>query len=196
MNRAVRALASVAVFLLIFNVFYTVAPLPFRIVSIEDVERFAPKAYCAPDDRPDRLLAAAKVWKGYTVIEYWYHWPYDGYERRDDWEPVLLLIDGDEVKAVAHRIHYNWRVAYSFPTEDGLPVVTFLYLWHTPMLKEPGEGYVSAGVSPVLGNPPEDIDVGEVFGYGLLPTESAIAAATLYGLLAAGVTYFVTGRIF
>ena len=188
----ISALSGIIAFFLVFNLFYTVMPYPFMISTVEDVYNFQPKAYTHPADEPDKLIAKANSWRGYKVIEYWYHWPYDGHELRDDWEPVIILIDGDDVKVVAHRIHYNWRLAFTFPKDGVKPVVTFAALWHTPYLKDPPEDWVEVGIKPVIGEPPENVDYDELFGVGVYPSQSAIAAAVIYATLAAFAMFFIS----
>ena len=187
---------AIVVFLLVFNAFYIVAPVPFEIAKIDEVYHFAPKGYVHSADRPDKVIAWPSAWKGYKVVEYWYHWPYDGYEAKDDWEPVILLIDQSSVKAVAVRVHYAWRVAYAFPKEGDKPVVSFLALWHTPLLREPSDGvWVEVDKKPVVEKPPEDVDYAKVFGIAFSPTESALASAFTFGILAGATSYLLVGLL-
>jgi len=195
-NKTTIALTtSVLSFLFIFNLFYTVAPYPIQIASLEDVQKFAPKGYVHPADQPDKIVVWFDTWKGYKVIEYWYHWNYDGHEIKDDWEPVILLIDGNVTKAVAVRMHYMWRVAYTFPEEDGKLVVSFATLWHTPYLKYPNPDWSEVKVNPVLSQPPEDIDYTKVFGLGFSPTESALASALIFGFIGAVFAFFLVRMV-
>ena len=183
-------LASLA-FLAVFNLFYTIAPYPISIVSIDDVYKFAPSGYTKLDDGPEKIVSKLSTWRGYEVIEYWYYWPYDGYEKKDDWEPVVLVIK-DNVKAVAVRIHYSWRVSFVFP-QDGLkPVVTFNHLWHTPFLKEPPPDWEEVKIKPVIGIPPEKLDYDSIFGFGFLPTQSAIVSAMIFGCVAFIAVYYLS----
>ncbi len=195
-NKTIALTASVLTFLIIFNLFYTVTPYPIQIASLEEVRRFTPKGYVHPVDQPDKLIAWIGGWKGYKVIEYWYHWNYDGHEIKDDWEPVILLIDGNLTRAVAVRMHYTWRVAYIFPEEDGRPVVSFATLWHTPYLKYSDPDWVEVNVNPVLSQPPEDVDYTKVFGWGFSPTESALASALIFGVMGAVFMFFLVKNIF
>ena len=195
LRRLAPYIAGISAFFVVFNLFYTTTPYPFAVVTAEDITKFAPNAYVASGDEPERIVATSSMWRGYKVMEYWYYWPYDGHVKKDDWEPIIVLVDGDSIKAVAHRIHYNWRVSYAFPTEDGKPVVSFMYLWHTPMLKVES-GYRKVTIIPEIGEPPEDVNYNEVFGYGLLPTESALTAALTYGFAAAVITTVVFRNLF
>jgi len=191
----VPAVAAILTLLVVFNIFYSIVPSPITIVSIDEVLHFAPKAYVHPYEQPDEIVATEKSWRGYKVIEYWYKWSYDGPEARDDWEPVILLIDGDHVKAVISRIHYSWRISYTFPMDGDRPIVTFLYGYHTPALRPPLSDWVEVTTPITLGSPPESVNYDEVFGWSILPTESALASAMVLSILAASVIYILVREL-
>ena len=182
---------SIVTFLLVFNFFYSLAPV-FIPFTIEDVYKYAPNGYVYPSDKPDKIVAHYTTYNNLRVFEYWYHWSYDGYEKRDDWEPVVVYVNDDTVHAVAFRIHYNWRVIYSPPVEDGTHVrITFGYLWHTPTIVQPPKGYVKVDLKPVIGQPPETLDHDKIIGIPS-PFESAFVSAVTYATISAVVVYFVS----
>jgi len=185
---------SIVTFLLVFNFFYGLAPI-FIPFTIEDVYKYTPNGYVYPSDKPDKIVAHYTVHGSYRVFEYWYHWPYDGYEKRDDWEPVVVYVKDNSVHAVAFRIHYNWRVIYSPPVEEDTHVrITFGYLWHTPTIATPPHGYVKVDLKPVIGQPPETLDHGKIIGIPS-PLESAFVSAVTYATISAVVVYFVSSFV-
>ena len=174
-------------FLVVFNtfysVFYVVVPL-----SVEDVNRFTPEAYVRFDDQPDSVIAHLTQYGRLKVIEYWYHWNYDGFEERDDYEPVVVYVLDDEVYAVASRIHYQWSVDYNPPVVNRTHVlVSFAYLWHTPMFINPlSPDWVKVNVSPVIGDPPEDLNHFDIISkYSVFP-------AVVFGLFAGFIVYLIS----
>ncbi|RLI84681.1 hypothetical protein DRP07_00220 [Archaeoglobales archaeon] len=183
---------SIISFILVFDLFYTLTPYPIKITA-DDVTIFSPSCYAASGDEPHKLVAKLSYWNGYEVIEYWYYWPYDGNQPVDDWEPVILLIKNNTVEAVAVRIHYNWRVSYSFPLEGVKPIVSFSQLYHTPLLTKL-EGYERVLIYPTSGPIPEDVNYWWVFGLSL-PVYSAITNALFYGLISAAVVFLISRKI-
>lgn len=194
-SSVISTLISIITFFFVFNTFYSISPTPITIVTMEDVNTFAPKAYVHPYEQPVKILANEKSWRGYKVIEYWYMWNYDGPDVRPDWEPVILLIDGGHVKAVISRIHYSWRVLYEFPTDGVKPIVTFLYGYHTPTFRPPLSDWVEVTTPVLIGTPPENINYDEVLGWSILPTESAIASAVVLGIASASIVYIIAREI-
>ena len=183
---------SIASFIVVFNFFYSIVPPPIGVATTY-ITKFSPSTYIYAGDEYDMLIGKISEWDGYIVLEYWYHWPYDGPEKRDDWEPVVLLVSGGEVKAVASRAHYNWRVLYVFPVENEKPKVVFLKEWHTPLFLEYlPENYYKLSRGVVIRDPPEILDYGAIFGAYPDPTKSALASALIYGSIIAVVIYTLT----
>jgi len=175
-------------FLLVFNFFHTVVPtfIPF---TVEDVYRYSPDAYSRFDDKPDRIIVKISQVGDVIAIEYWYHWGYDGFEKRDDYEPVIVYVKDGEVYAVAVRIHYQWRVNFN-PTLNGShAVITFAYLWHTPLFMNPPEGWVKIDDRFEFGKAPEVIDHLEIVG------RYSINSAVLFGIIAGISTYLISREI-
>ena len=191
MNKADLASLAIAciVAFLTFNFFYTVTITPFG------VNLHTPLSYCAPDDKPIKLIVQAKENNGLIAYEFWYEWPYDGWYKRVDWEPVIVYVKGDSVYAVAVRTHYNWRVDFHPPVKDGRPIITFAYRWHTPLLKSPPKGYVVVNLTPVFSKPPEDVDPSSIIGIPT-PFSNAFASAILYATIAFTIAFLSTDLIF
>jgi len=183
-------LASVLAFILVFNFFYNVLlPPPFTVASIE---QFTPKAYVAPDDQPIKIIVKPTYHGSLRVFEFWYLWPYDGWVKKEDWEPVIVYVKDDHVYAVAFRIHYNWRVSFDPPIVNGTHVrIAFAYRYHTPLLTPPPHGWVEVKTKPEVGQPPEKIDHNMIIGIPN-PLDNAFTAGLIYGLISAVVTYFST----
>ena len=66
------------------------------------------------------------------VVIYWFHWPYDGPIRRDDYEPVAVIRGGVKLAA---RPHYRLVWTDDVYMRGGLPTVVFLTDWHSPTIK-------------------------------------------------------------
>lgn len=197
----VPILAGITAFLFIFNVFYTVAPYPiapFEAAGMEEIRELAPRGYAYPGDMPENVSASTDSWKGYKVINYWYCWGYDGYNyNMTDCEPVILLIEEGEVKSVAVRAHYNWRVIEDFPEEDGRVMINFLFRWHTPQFRPPAQGK-EVIEEPIKFGSVEDFNYYNIFGWTFDPVGNAFTNAVLYGLVGAfisvGVSYYSVRR--
>jgi len=66
------------------------------------------------------------------VVIYWFHWPYNGLSRRDDYEPVAVIRGGVKLAA---RPHYRLVSTDDVYMRGGLPTVVFLTDWHSPTIK-------------------------------------------------------------
>ena len=153
-------LIAIAVAVVVFNTFYSVLPIYLMkggVIDYKYVVNHEPIGYTFPSDKPDKIIAYPEYIGSNIVIEYWYHWKYDGWYHRDDWEPVILLIHDNKTVAVASRMHYMWRVMKSFDYVNGKGingrvVVYFDYLWHTPLYR-PIPGTVRLEEKPITFNP-------------------------------------------
>lgn len=185
-KKFIPILLATVVAYMTFNFFYTVTYTPFYLPT--------PLAYCAPNDKPTGLIVHAERSGDLIAYEFWYKWPYDGFYHRTDWEPVIVYLKSGKLYAVAVRAHYNWRVDKHPPEEDGRPIITFAYLWHTPLLKLPPPDYVKVNLTPVVANPPEDIDPFEIIKIPS-PFNNAFIAALIYTTIAFFATFFVSEYI-
>lgn len=183
---------SVIAFIVVFNFFYSlVAFYPF---TVADVENFIPRGYVKEDDVPKKILVHGEMLRDLKVIEFWYYWDYDGWKKKDDYEPVIVYVKGERVYALATRIHYNWKVTFNPLIADGNHVlITFLYRWHTPLNVPPPSDYVLIENVPVeiTNTPPEELNHEMIIGIPS-PLESAFTSALLYGSLSAVVVYVIS----
>ena len=188
-SKDLTILLSVITFIFTFNLFYSFAPIivPF---DLELAYKFLPEAYARSDDQPTKIVVKITTYQDLLVLEYWYYWPYDGFEERDDWEPVVVYVKDDKVVATAFRIHYSWRVILNPPTSENTHVkITFNYLWHTPLIIEPPPGWTKINIKPEIDKPPEELNHALIIGV-IYPQVSAFASALLYASLASGAVYF------
>jgi len=168
-----------AVFALVMLFMLGYLPIPLAVPSWA-ADAYKPVAYTAPGDGFDAVVASPRWCGGSLVIVYWFHWGYDGYEQRDDWEPVLVAVDGGSVR-VAARVHWRWRFAGQPVFENGThPVVVFGYLWHTPLFTYPPTGYVRVGYEPVVAPDPQPVDPCAVVGMDTgVVLQDALAASVV-----------------
>lgn len=126
---------------------------------------YMPTVYTIHDDIFDKCIYEVEyIGRNIIAVEYWYHWGYNGFEKRDDWEPIIVYIDGAGITAVAHRVHYQWRIKTTGIILDGdKPVIVFAPLWHTPANTYPPAGYTRVDYTCTRETPPEDIDPSEIY---------------------------------
>ena len=104
--------------------------------SIESfkVEEKSPRIYGTPPQKVFAEVRRAKSNAEKIAITYWYHWDYDLYAGdHEDWEPISLVYDGDELIEVYARVH-DALVRYH-PTQEGKPQVYFIKYGHTPAVR-------------------------------------------------------------
>jgi len=170
---------SILTFILVYNHFYSI--LPITVLNVED---FSPYTYVLKGDRFDRVIVKVGYHDGLAYYEFWYHWSYDGFEKRDDWEPVVVYAKSS-VYAVAFREHYHWRVIYNPIVENETHVViTFSPYYHTPFNVQPPKNYVKVDYEAEFGVPPEDLNHDEIIG-------SAKLNALFYASLSSLAAFFV-----
>ena len=190
MKTRIPVLVFIATFILVHGFLTGWLPIPL-VVDLDVIAmEYQPIAYTYVDDLFDQCMYEVSVIRGLNgtiiAVEYWYHWGYDGFEERDDWEPVIIYVNDGVVTAVAHRVHYQWRIKTTgIILEDNRPVIVFAPLWHTPLNTYPAEGYVKANYTCVKGVTPEDIDPSEIY-YGE-PSPQLWLRNTLLSLAIAGV---------
>ena len=190
----IALITSITIFFLFFVHYYTVPPV-ITVLSSEDILKFVPEAYAHPSDMPEKIVFAVKHVRGYTAIEFWYYWPYDGVIKKDDWEPVIVYTDGEHVLAVAHREHYVWRVNYNPLVNNTHVVVMFQYGFHTPYIQQPFPGWERIRLPIMYEVPPKDVDVSKIVGWELSPTKSALYAAVMYSTLWSVLAYAVLAGV-
>ena len=162
-------LVFIATFILVHGFLTGWLPIPL-VVDLDVIAReYMPIAYTYVNDSFDECIYDVSVIRGATgtivAVEYWFHWGYDGFEIRDDWEPVIVYVK-DGATAVAHRVHYQWRIkTTSIILEGKRPIIVFAPLWHTPLNTYPAEGYIKVEYTCVKATPPEDIDPSQIY-YG------------------------------
>jgi len=188
LSAIIASFASIVVFVFVFNIFYGVLFNP--PFTIYDISEHLPESYAKPDDMPDKLVVKTGRYQGMDVYEFWYHWNYDGAEQKDDWEPVVVFVDGDKIVAASARWHYNWRTIFTPPSNGTHVYITMLYRYHTPMFKTPEEGYERITLMPEFGQTPEDIDYSDLIEI-ISPMRHSIVAALLYASISAVITFFV-----
>lgn len=98
------------------------------------VEERSPRIYGTVPRRvfAEVRRAASKAEK--IAITYWYYWGYDLYfGDHEDWEPVSLVYNRDELIEVYARVH-DALVRYH-PSHQGKPQVYFIKYGHTPAVR-------------------------------------------------------------
>ncbi len=190
----IALIISLSIGAVLFSYFYS-APAIVGILTAEDILGFIPDAYAYKSDMPSKLVFETDYFDGYRVITYWYYWPYDGTKKVDDWEPVVVYTKDGDVVAVATRVHYVWRVDYNPPLNGTHPVVTFGYLYHTPLLQEPVSGWEKVNLPLSYEAPPEDIDPKSIVSLTPDPTQSALYAAIMYSSMWSIIIYATVAGI-
>lgn len=194
MKLKIPLLVFTATFILVHGFLTGWLPIPL-VVDLDVIAREnQPVAYTYTNDSFDQCIYEVSIIHGLfgniIAIEYWYHWSYDGFEERDDWEPVIVYVK-DGATAVAHRVHYQWRIKTTgIILEGNRPVIVFAPLWHTPLNTYPTEGYVKASYVCVKGVPPEDIDPSQIY-YGE-PSPQLWLKNTILSLAIAGIASTLT----
>ena len=98
-----------------------------------------------PREGPSRELidVTYELREKYAIL--WYHWPFDDYSGRADYEPVILFFDGAELKGIGIRPHTQYKQTESWQEVDNRPVIQFFLPWHGPIILKGGV------VDPILG---------------------------------------------
>ena len=113
-----------------------------------------------PRREAENLVEVVEELASGDVVIYWFHWPYDGLIRRDDYEPVAVVRGGVKLAA---RPHYRLTWTDDVYMRGGVPVVVFLTMWHEPVIDASEVGFylrlfdrffVEADYSPRPGDVP------------------------------------------
>ena len=86
-------LELILIFLIVFTIVITFMisyiVYPLTVVSdIQLIEKYLPVTYVLKNDPPLKLIVKVDRKQGFACIQYWYYWNHDGFELRDDYEPV------------------------------------------------------------------------------------------------------------
>ena len=150
-------------------------------------------------DPPLKLIVKVDRKQGFVCIQYWYYWNHDGYELRDDYEPIFVYVKpSGEIHALAFRVHYNWRIKFEPIVEDSHVVITFLTSYHTPVNNYPplnvSEYFIEFSLPPSLDEVPEDINPWDIVSIEGYPTLQQLIRSIILSL---GVSILVTlGTLF
>ena len=72
------------------------------------VERFKPIVYVPKETDDAKIIEVLyEIFENYAVL--WYHWPYDDYENREDYEPIILVFRNDLLVRIGTRPHKKYR---------------------------------------------------------------------------------------
>jgi len=121
------AITWIAVFLAVLAFYSGILPLAVAV----DLSIYRPIPVVFRDDAFDRAVMVVDNCGSVPAAVFWFHWGYDGPERRDDWEPIVVALHSGGIHVYA-RAHYIWRELDTV-FNGSRPVVLFGYLWHTPM---------------------------------------------------------------
>src|SRR2546430_14858905 len=83
-----------------------------------------------------------EVFPKYVVM--WFHWPFDDYTGKADYEPAILFFRGNNLVALGIRPHKKYKHYIRWLTEGMRPVVMFESGWHAPVI---GQGSVRGRVT-------------------------------------------------
>lgn len=160
-------LVFIATFILVHGYLNGWIAIPLAVDANKVALTYMPTVYTLTDDQFDKCIYEVEyIGRNIIAVEYWYHWGYDGFEHVDDWEPVVVYINDGRIIAIAHRVHYQWRIKTAGIILDGVrPVIVFAPLWHTPANTYPPTEYTRVDYTCTRSTPPEDIDPSEIY-YG------------------------------
>jgi hypothetical protein len=85
---------------------------------------------------PRRIVVEVRKTHLVSILTYWYYWEYDNFPGdHEDWEPISLLYDREELREIYARVHEG-LVRYVPQAIKGRPYVFFNpWLGHTPVIK-------------------------------------------------------------
>jgi hypothetical protein len=75
-----------------------------------------------------------EIYRSYVV--FWYHWPYDDYTGKPDYEPIVLVFQDDILAAIGIRPHQSYKRYHQWTTEKSRPIVIFETSWHAPYIPQ------------------------------------------------------------
>jgi len=128
----VRFLIPPVVFLLVFNFFWGGFFLPLDYSKIPDR---TPITYGYLTDLPDFYTCKVDRKGGYSAYVFWWYWPD---HRKPDWEPVIVIYEGDRIHSFHTRIHWVWRSKFTnILAEDNKAIVSLVPETHTPLNTRP-----------------------------------------------------------
>jgi len=95
------------------------------------VEKFKPVIYVPKESKEAQLVdVLCENFTKYSIL--WYHWPFDDYEKHEDYEPIILFFNNDILIAIGTRPHKRHEFYESWVAENGRPVIVFTTAWHGP----------------------------------------------------------------
>jgi len=112
-------------------------PLSMQNTSQSQViETFRPMVTYPTDDPPDTIYHSNYTYiesKDIYYIEYSYVW-LGSPDHTPDTEHVRIYTHGEQVEYIELCIHYEWITTTEFKTQDNHLLLSFLPVYHTPML--------------------------------------------------------------
>lgn len=90
-----------------------------------------------PKERPERSLQDVKFEATANYFVFWFHWPKDGYavtNIHEDYEPVILIMKGEEIIDIGVRPHNSYRHSRKWLDNHGRPVIIFRTAWHEAVI--------------------------------------------------------------
>jgi hypothetical protein len=103
-------------------------------ISFDLIQRFKPIVYVPKEGRARKLVDILYETSDlYAVL--WFHWPYDDYTGKRDYEPVVLVFRNDRLHKIGIRPHERYLSYNRWQAEESRPIVVFHTAWHAPMVK-------------------------------------------------------------
>lgn len=101
------------------------------------VEKYKPVIYVPKEPKNAQLIdVLLEIFSTYAIL--WYHWPFDDYSGKEDYEPVILVFKNDLLIRIGIRPHEKHDYYNSWVTENGKPVIVFTTPWHGPNISRGG----------------------------------------------------------
>jgi len=186
-----RYLAPPAVFLLVFNFFWGGLLLP---IDTSKIPIRTPITYGYLTDLPDFYTCRVDHKAGYSAYVFWWHWPD---HRKPDWEPCIVIYEGERIHSFHTRVHWEWRSKFfNILAEDNKVIVSLTPGTHTPFNARPLgnmnriDQLIQLDMSkepPVEAEPPTWDEVWALGNLGGLPSQ-ALENGIRYGMIAALIT--------
>ena len=103
-------------------------------VPLELIQTFKPIVYLPKEGKQRRLVDILyESDNKYAIL--WFHWPFDDYTNKSDYEPVVLVYRDNLLHRIGIRPHQRYLSYRSWKTEGSRPIVVFHTAWHAPMIQ-------------------------------------------------------------
>lgn len=137
--------------------------IPSNLTVTKDmVERFKPIIYVPKEPTGFQLINVLyEIFQNFAIL--WYHWPFDDYTEKPDYEPVILVFNDTDLVAIGIRPHENHTYSVRWLTEGTRPVIVFETPWHGPVIFRGAinDGLTAAFTSSLFSDRIDEYDVTE-----------------------------------